>query len=83
MPKELSGYVPPHRIESRKPFSENEDLTFFIYSGKKLSSKEIDELSKKSFKPAMDDSIDYNLQDQLFGYSLDESGECVESCEPF
>lgn len=50
-----------------------------------LSVADILKLSKEPFEPARDDSKDIESYTQmdLFGYEMDVSNGCTESCEPF
>lgn len=51
-----------------------------VFFRNNLSTADLRELAKKPFTPAEDDSVIYPEPD-LFGYSLDASGCCSESCE--
>ena len=74
MEKKYSYYVPEHR--NRKEIKDK--ITFYREN---LSNKEIIELSKNNFKKVTDDSIVYDYQTSMFGYDLDDTDGCVESCE--
>lgn len=74
MEKKYSYYVPEHR--NRKEIKEK--ITFYREN---LSNKEIVELSQNNFQKVEDDSIIYDYQTSMFGYDLDDTDGCVESCE--
>jgi len=70
-------YSPPHR--NRAALGDKK-LTFFRNN---LSDADITEMSKEPFLIADDDSVNYNIQEKLFGHNLDTTNGCVESCEVF
>ena len=76
MELKYKNYVPIHR----KREYNDENLTFFRGN---LSSIDLIEMSKELKDKATDDSIDYNIQTNLWGYDLDTNNGCEESCEPF
>lgn len=75
--KEFENYTPRSRSEKSQP-----PYRFFR---KNISVSEILEMSKEEFEPARDESQDVNeyIQTDLFGYKLDISDGCIESCEVF
>jgi hypothetical protein len=58
----------------------NQDIRFFRSN---LTVNDIRKLSQADFIPAKDDSTIYSYQEKLFGFDLDVSNGCVESCEVF
>ena len=76
MEMKYKNYNPPHRKRDYK----GGDITFFRGNN---SSFDLIEMAKELKEPAKDDSIDYNVQTTLWGYDLDTSNGCEESCEAF
>lgn len=76
MELKYGDFVPEHR--KRKEIDGK--LTFFRQN---LSAIDLIEMSKELKVKATDDSIDYNIQSTLWGYDLDTSNGCEESCEAF
>jgi hypothetical protein len=76
MEEKYSNYVPSHRDRKHT----GEKLTFFRNN---LSAVDLINMSKEDFDKATDDSINYDIQQTLWGYDLDSSNGCEESCEPF
>lgn len=77
MEKQYENFIPEARDENIK-------LPIRFFRGE-LSVEQILEMSKEKFEPAMDDSKNYveYKQLQLFGYELDKSSGCLESCDAF
>ena len=76
MEEKYGFYVPSHR----KRDWNGEQITFYREN---QSNKDIVKMSKEVFEKAKDDSIIYNFQTTLFGYDLDDTDGCEESCEVF
>lgn len=76
MEEKYKNYVPPHRDRKYN----NEDITFYRSN---LSAKDLKEMSKEDFNKADNDAVVYDIQETLWGYDLDSSNGCEESCEPF
>ncbi len=74
MENKYKRYVPNHRKRGKL----KTDLSFFRSN---LTYDELKKLSKHPFNKAKDDSIDYDIQESLFGYDLDDLDGCSESCE--
>ncbi len=70
-------HIPAHRKRAQHTGSE---LTFYRNN---LSYKDIQQMSKEPFTRAADDAINYDTQESLFGYDLDATDGCTESCEIF
>lgn len=79
MEKKYEMFIPEGRKENEniKP-----PLRFFRGN---LTTEKILEMSKEEFELALDDSKNYveYKQLQLFGYDLDKSAGCLESCDAF
>lgn len=69
-------YVPPHRNRA----DVDGVITFFRGN---LDASDLVEMSRDSFDLATDDSVDYSIQQTMWGYDLDDTGGCGESCEAF
>jgi hypothetical protein len=76
MEEKYSGYIPPHRDRS----NHQGKLNFFR---KNLSGLDLLKMSKEDFEKANDDAVNYYKQTSLFGYDLDSSNGCEESCEVY
>lgn len=75
------AYEFPERMEEKHGLSgHNVDGNKRVFFRNSLSTQDLKELAKKPFTPAEDDSVVYPEPD-LFGYNLDASGGCSESCE--
>lgn len=74
MEKKYKRYIPEHR--NRKEI--DSDITFYREN---LSNEKIKEMSKHPFEKSKDDSVLYNYQISMFGYDLDDTDGCIESCE--
>lgn len=48
-----------------------------------MSVSDIMTMAQEPFEEAIDDSVNYYIQTELFGYDLDVSNGCSESCEAF
>lgn len=76
MELKYGDYIPSHR--KRKAIDKK--ISFFRNN---LTAIDLINMSKEDFTKADDDAIDYNIQESLWGYDLDSSNGCEESCEPF
>ena len=75
------AYSFPERMEAEHGLSgHNVDGNKRVFFRNNLSTRDLKELARKPFSPAEDDSVIYPEPD-LFGFDLDLSGGCSESCE--
>lgn len=76
MEDKYSLYIPSHRNRTSKK------LPIYMYRGG-TSTFDLLKMSKEEFDKANDDAINYYRQESLWGYDLDSSNGCEESCEVF
>jgi len=68
----------------KKYYGEHPEKPAFYFYRKDRSTKQIIEEAKtKNFKPAIDDSLDVDIQTDIFDPELDVGLGCSETCEPF
>lgn len=76
MELKYSDYYPEHRNRKNK----GEKMSFFR---KNLTIQDLVKMSKDLTEKAEDDSKIYGIQSTLWGYDLDSSNGCEESCEAY
>lgn len=77
MEEKYEQFIPPTHQHNKKI-----QLPIRFYRNH-LSAKEIISMSNEPFERAKDDSVNYYVQEELFGHELDTSNGCSESCEAF
>lgn len=82
--KEFENYIPETRLRKMKERKIEPTLPNRFFR-QNLSTSEILKMSKQEFEPVRDESqnIDEHGQTEMFGYNLDLSEGCIESCEVF